>query len=381
MSIISENNTIPVAEDFHTRKVVEANDLISSIAKMDKTPLKIFELAVSYIDTENPPKDNVVYLSKKELFSFFKVSDNNKHSRFKQAVEVMQKQAYFQVKKRANNKKGFKFKSIVPIPTVEWNDYNDKVYIRFNEDIMPYLIDLKEKFTQYAISDIMELEYKYSITIYKWLCMHYNQFEHYQHKTTRTNKQLEAYRNPKISIEELRNLTDTVNEYSRFDNFEARVIKSALKEINKFTHFNVTYEKEKKGRTIEAIQFHIDKKKTVKDEAYKKEDQPAQLSAEQKQKLNESLFYSAVGNPYTLQLINIGLLQPTDITNQERLIGLATKVYPTYDKISQKKGKNGLTTHLEYVRDKMVDFTESKKNIVKYLKTSAEQYINSTSFD
>jgi Initiator Replication protein. len=54
------------------RKVAEHNDLISSVAKMDKTPLKIFELAVSAIDTENPPKDNIVYLSKEELFSFLR---------------------------------------------------------------------------------------------------------------------------------------------------------------------------------------------------------------------------------------------------------------------------------------------------------------------
>lgn len=58
-------------EAIKDRKVVEHNDLITSIAKMDKTPLKIFELAVSCIDTDNPPKDDVVYLSKKELFSFF----------------------------------------------------------------------------------------------------------------------------------------------------------------------------------------------------------------------------------------------------------------------------------------------------------------------
>ena len=50
------------------RKVVEHNSLITSIAKMDKTPLKMFELAVSCINTEEPPKDNIVYLSK-ETFS------------------------------------------------------------------------------------------------------------------------------------------------------------------------------------------------------------------------------------------------------------------------------------------------------------------------
>ena len=80
------------------RKVVEHNSLITSIAKMDKTPLKMFELAVSCINTEEPPKDNTVYLSKADLFAFFKVSDNDKHSRFKQAVRAMQKEAYFEIK-------------------------------------------------------------------------------------------------------------------------------------------------------------------------------------------------------------------------------------------------------------------------------------------
>ena len=84
-------------DELKKRKVVEHNDLITSIAKMDKTPLKIFELAVSCIDTDNPPKDNIIYLSKTELFAFFEVSDNDKHSRFKQAIEKMQKQAFFEI--------------------------------------------------------------------------------------------------------------------------------------------------------------------------------------------------------------------------------------------------------------------------------------------
>jgi len=123
---------------FQKRKVVEHNDLISSVAKMDKVPLKIFELAVSYIDSANPPKDNIIYLSKKELFSFFKVSDNDKHSRFKDAIEKMQKQAYFEVREETG--KGFEFESIVPIPYIKWNDYTDLVTIRFDVAIMPYLI-------------------------------------------------------------------------------------------------------------------------------------------------------------------------------------------------------------------------------------------------
>ncbi|MCT0439746.1 replication initiation protein, partial [Lactococcus lactis] len=91
MSIIPEKQEnqkqVLTLNELSKRKVVEHNSLITSIAKMDKTPLKMFELAVSCINTEEPPKDNTVYLSKRDLFAFFKVSDNDKHSRFKQAVE------------------------------------------------------------------------------------------------------------------------------------------------------------------------------------------------------------------------------------------------------------------------------------------------------
>src|SRR5574337_894770 len=211
MPIITEKQEnkkqVLTLNELSKRKVVEHNSLITSIAKMDKTPLKMFELAVSLIDTENPPEDQTVYLSKRELFAFFQVDDSNKHSRFKEAVEKMQKQAFFQIKKEQD--KGFKFISIVPIPYVEWTDYNDEVKIEFHREIMPYLINLKKNFTQHALSDIAELNSKYSLILYRWLSMNYSQYEHYSTKGGRRAEQVEAYRNPSITVKELRVITDT----------------------------------------------------------------------------------------------------------------------------------------------------------------------------
>ncbi|MDU2912831.1 MAG: RepB family plasmid replication initiator protein, partial [Staphylococcus warneri] len=275
MPIISEkqNNQKQVLtlNELEKRKVVEHNSLITSIAKMDKTPLKMFELAVSCINTEEPPKDNTVYLSKRDLFAFFKVSDNDKHSRFKQAVEKMQKQAFFQIKEEQG--KGFKFKSIVPIPYVEWTDYNDEVKIEFHREIMPYLINLKKNFTQHALSDIAELNSKYSIILYRWLSMNYNQYEHYSVKGGRRADQVESYRNPSISVKELRIMTDTINEYKDMNNFTKKVLNKPLEEMNAHTSFNVTYEKVKKGRSIDSIVFHIEKKPVARNDFYKLEEQ------------------------------------------------------------------------------------------------------------
>ncbi|RZI47904.1 RepB family plasmid replication initiator protein [Lactococcus kimchii] len=361
--------------ELNSRKVAQHNDLITSVAKMDKTPLKIFELAVSCIDTKNPPKDNIVYLSKKEVFDFFKVTDNDKHTRFREAIEKMQKTAYFEI--REEQKKGFKFRSIIPIPEVEWTDYSDEVLIRFDIAIMPYLIELGTKFTQYAISDIIELQSKYSIILYKWFCMFYNQFETYQFSGERNQAQLYDLNNPKISVNKLRELTDTLEDYKRFDNFEKRVIKDAINEISLHTHFNITYEKIKKGRSIDSIQFHIVKKINWKDENYKRNDVQAQLTEEQKQAQNQVNYAVAVSNPLTMKLITASLLSAADIANQDTILGLAESVYPIYDKLVKELGEDALETHMSYVRKKMVDYTETKKNIVKYLSVAATQYLNS----
>ncbi|MCT0457477.1 RepB family plasmid replication initiator protein (plasmid) [Lactococcus cremoris] len=353
------------------RKVVEHNSLITSIAKMDKTPLKMFELAVSCINTEEPPKDNAVYLSKEELFSFFKVSDNDKHSRFKQAVAKMQEQAFFEIKEEKN--KGFKFRRILPIPTVEWTDYDDKVMIRFNQDIMPYLIELRQNFTQYTLSEIMELNSKYSIILYKWLSMNYNQYEHYSNKGGRRAEQVESYRNPSISVKELRTITDTVNEYKETYHFFRYIVENSLKEINAHTSFNVSYEKIKKGRSIDSIVFHIEKKRKAEDNSYKLEDQTYIEGKKAKEETEKDLYTEAMQSPYTKLLSENMLLFPNDFMDIKTMAGLQKNVYPLYDELKDLRGLNGVKDHLSYVSSKQEAY--SKRNIAKYLKTAIEQYL------
>ena len=373
MSIIPESKTrqVHTLNELSKRKVVEHNSLITSIAKMDKTPLKMFELAVSLIDTDNPPQDQTVYLSKQEMFAFFKVNDNDKNSRFKQAIEKMQKQAFFQIKKEQD--KGFKFISIVPIPYVEWTDYNDEVKIEFHREIMPYLINLKNNFTQHALSDIAELNSKYAVILYRWLSMNYNQYEHYSVKGGRREEQIDRYRNPEIGMKELREMTDTVNEYQRFDRFESYILKNSLKEINAHTTFNVTHEKVKKGRSIDSIVFHITKRTVADDISYKLDD-PAYIDDKIRQEESEKdLVYEAMKSPYTKLLMEHFLLSYIDLTDTAILSGLQKNVYPLYDELKELRGLKGVKEHLAYIRDKQDDY--SKKNIAKYLKKSIEQYL------
>lgn len=379
MNSISKNErknnerTVCSLKEIEKRKIVEHNDLITSVAKMDKVPLKIFELSVSCIDTDNPPKNNTIYLSKAELFAFFKVDDSNKHHRFKEAIAKMQEQAFFEI--REEKDKGFKFRRILPIPEVAWTDYDDKVMIRFDQAIMPYLIDLKQSFTQYALSDLVELNSKYSIILYKWLSMNYNQYEHYSFKGGRRAEQVEAYRNPSITVEELRTITDTVNEHKHFPHFENRVLKKGIEEINAHTSFNVIYDKIKKGRSIDSIVFHITKKPVARNDFYKLEEQdPIYLQDKaNKEQAEELLAGKALKSKYTRLLIENFLLSPYEMTDTSLMAGLQAHVYPLYDELKALRGLNGVKDHLSYVRSKQEAY--SKRNIAKYLKKAIEQYL------
>ena len=361
-------------DDLKDQKVVQSNDLVTSMAKMDKVPLKIFELAVSCIDTDNLPRDHTVYLSKSTVYSFFQVTDNDKHTRFKSALTTLHQQSIFEV--REENEQGkWKYKIISPISSSEWNDYSDTLKIKFTDDIMPYLIELKTNFTQYLITDIMELNSKYSIIFYKWFSMNYNQYDTYKGTGSRNEEQLERLKNPYISMPELRRMTNTLKEYNRVDNFEARVLKPAKEEINEHTHFTMTYEKIKKGRSVVGIKFYIDKKQPRAAMPYKESDPTYQMGKARKQQEQENLYAQAMQNPYTSILFGNELISFHDMQDISLMGNLQTQVYPLYNQLKEKRGLNGVKEHLSYVAANQDGYSEDKQNIVKYLKISIQQYL------
>lgn len=234
-----------------TNKSVQHNDLITSMWKMNMTVLKLFEMTVSCIDVNNPPVNNTIFIDKKDIFNLFGVSSSDKYTRFSDHVLKLQSQVIIfnnEVSKR--NKKT----TISPFSKIEWFDQDDDgtVMFKFGDDIMPYLIDLKLNFTQYEISNLMNLRGKYSIILYKLAKMS-------KWKGNNFN----------ISVEELRRITDTINEYERWANFEMRVIQEPIEQINYgYTDIIMKYMPVKKGRSIVSVDFFVRKRLSYNDHDY-----------------------------------------------------------------------------------------------------------------
>lgn len=367
---IPENMESETKTDLENNFIYQSNDLVMNAAKMDALPLKVFELIISCIDPLNPPKDYCITLSKAEIFSILGLKSENKYSRLKNVIIKLHKQTVFNIKKELK-KNRYEMEVVSPFASTKWNDNTDHIEVMFTKPFMPYISDFNNNYTKYALSDIVKIDGKYGIILYKWINMHYRQYEYYLEKGSRREKQLEEFKNPYITIEKFREATDTVNRYPYFTDLNKWAIKAAVNEININTDFKITYDKIKEGTKVVGIQFHINH---VTDLEYKKNDQSAQANLEKKREEEDILFAKAIQSKYTTNLLAYGLITALDMQDKNTMVDLQTKVYAKYDKLNELRGGKAIEQHISYVKAHIIDY--SKKNTVKYLNKSIDDYLS-----
>lgn len=116
------------------------------------------------------------------------------------------------------------------------------VRVRLDEDLIPYLFALQERFTQYQLFYILAMKSSFSIRLYEILKSY-------------------AYQKSKIfEIEELKILLglESVASYRQFAPFRQKVLEKASEEINQYTDLNITFEPIKYRRKVIKIKFFIE---------------------------------------------------------------------------------------------------------------------------
>ena len=131
-------------------------------------------------------------------------------------------------------------------PTIHKND--GIITIKLDEDLKPYLLDLKEKYTQYELIYTLQMKSKYSIRLYELLkSRQYNKLKEYTVRYT---------------VEELKKLLDAQN-YIAYKDLRRRVIEKATEEINNFSDMIIDYKAIKQGNAVKEIEFYIKTKEVL----------------------------------------------------------------------------------------------------------------------
>ncbi|MCC4414869.1 RepB family plasmid replication initiator protein [Limosilactobacillus reuteri] len=346
---------IPTINKLDNRIVSEHNDLIRSTANMTSLSLKLFEIAVSAMDSREKQPSHEVRINKEQIYNALGIKGTSKNQQLSKALNTLRKSSNFEITTEQNGE--IHDIGITPVYYADNNYSSNYAVIRFAPEILPFITDLKKNFTQYQLNDILHLKNKYAVSMYRWFTMNYRQYEYYANSGKRREDQIEKYANPEITLEELRKLTGTEKKYSAFYDVRRYIIDPICNEITKHTKYNVTYDRIKGGRKIVAIKFHISKKgeKTVED------DSVVDVS------LNDFL-----QNRYSQLLIGAGLLDMSKVTSDEKYRGtIVGTLYPAYDKFLKNADITDLDNHLHYVAQNM---KQKPDNLARYLAKAIANY-------
>jgi len=122
------------------------------------------------------------------------------------------------------------------LDTVIVNKDSGTVKLKISEMMKPYLLFLKERYTQYELLYTLAMKSQYSIRLYELL------------------KSYEYQRKRIFDIEELK-LRLSAEHYKRFPDFKRKVLDRALEEINTLSDLDVTYTIIKESRRFAKIEF------------------------------------------------------------------------------------------------------------------------------
>lgn len=125
-----------------------------------------------------------------------------------------------------------------------YNYTTKEIKITLSEHLKPYLLELKNNFTEYSLLNVLSMRSKYSIRMYELL------------------KSYEYMRRIEIKLDNLKVSLYATN-YERWADFKRYVLDKAIDEINLYTDIKVSYILRKEGNKFSSILFEIVSKNTI----------------------------------------------------------------------------------------------------------------------
>lgn len=221
--------------------VVQRNDLIQGRQSLKLNSAKIIRSAIMQIVLDD--KDIKPYtITIPELADLLGVSASNIYRDVNDITDDILSNPVF-VRDLDDNSEVVRF---IKIPWVTRCEYhkNKGLYLKLNDELKPFLVNLKNNYTQYQLIDVLTMKSVYSLRLFELL---HSRIMHYG--VGRSGYKVTLF------INDIRECLDCMDKYPIFANFRERVIDVAVKEISEKTNWKVTYTYQKKGKKVEALDF------------------------------------------------------------------------------------------------------------------------------
>lgn len=222
--------------------VYKSNALVEASYRLSVYEQRIILGCIAQVRRDQPLTDQQLYaVSAQQIADMTGTSLGTAYQNLKAASERLYRREVTLHEAPNGNGKG-KVRLTRWVQTVEYREAEGLVALRFGTDMVPYLSQLTEQFTRYALTDVAHMDSAHAIRLYELLCQ------------WRDAGQRE------VSIEWLRDAFQLEGKYPAIKDFKRWVIQPAVDQINEHSPLWVKWDQRKTGRRVSHLTFTFGEK-------------------------------------------------------------------------------------------------------------------------
>lgn len=228
-------------------RVYKSNALIEAQYRLSVAEQRIMYACISKVRRNQPVTDDILYsISASELAEMSGTST-------KQAYRELEKAA-LRLKRRdvrliqEPNGQGQKQKVMITgwVQTIIYIKEEGRIELRLTKDMLPYLTNLTEQFTNLALKDVARMTSNHGQRLYELLC------------------QWRSVGQRELSIEWLREALQLGEKYPAIKDLKKWVIVPAVEQVNEHSSLWVKWDQRKTGRRVSHLIFTFGEKAKTK---------------------------------------------------------------------------------------------------------------------
>ncbi|MEA1052482.1 replication initiation protein [Lamprobacter modestohalophilus] len=219
-------------------QVYKSNALIEASYRLSLSEQRIILACIAQIRRDEAITDEYMYtVTAKDFANLSDVPEKNSYRDLSEAaLRLSRREVYLRERPNSHGR----HETVLMtrwVQSVRYEKNSGNVQLRFSKDMLPYLSQLTEQFTRYALGDVAKMNSAHAIRLYEILVQ-------WRHKGVR-----------EISVHWLRTLLQIEDKYPVVSDLKRRVIEPAVKEINRESPLDVTWKQLKTGRQITGFIF------------------------------------------------------------------------------------------------------------------------------
>jgi len=245
---MAEDSPIPFdeADSLPRQWVAVSNEMIMARLDWDIMMHRILMVLISQIDSKNDDSFQIQRVPVRRIRDMAQVSQKSIHE---EAAEATARLVREPIEFWSADKKDYKGYPIFAM--CEYKSREGMIEAKFNQDARPYLLQLRDHFTQYRLRQAIPLSTPYAIRTYEIAKM-------IERPGERRSRQ--------IPVGRFRKMFGLEDKYARHRDMRRRVIDPSVEQVNEKTDVDVRCKDVRDGQTPVALQWTVESKASGQDD-------------------------------------------------------------------------------------------------------------------